>query len=167
MPDVIPISRASVADLRKTVTDGQPLAAMEKLPVFIPGTSLKGAWRSYLERTLRSLDPPDRPRICDPLEEDDDFNDTSCSRVLTLRKQAKKLFVPYSASCPVCRLFGSTLQGSRIAIGDGERDEKRRGQMVQREHTRIDRRSGRVTGAPLKFFGLQGTHFKTSFKLND
>jgi CRISPR/Cas system CSM-associated protein Csm3 (group 7 of RAMP superfamily) len=32
--------------------------------LFVPGSSLRGAWRSHLEKVLRSLD--EVPKVCDP-----------------------------------------------------------------------------------------------------
>ena len=163
MPNVIPISRATEDEIKKAVTDPAPLTAVGKLSFFVPGSSMRGAWRSHLERILRSFET-DTAKICDPLEEDEREADASCSRVLTL---CEDLRVPYSQSCPVCRLFGSTMQASRISIGDGEVDRKQPGRLVQREHVRINRRTGAVGGAPLKFFALQETRFHVDVRLRN
>lgn len=169
MPNVIPISRASQDDIGRAVLDSRdPLAAVAKLPFFLPASSLRGVFRSHLERTLRSLDAPDKPRVCDPFEDDAAAPNASCSRVLAKRReQPKAHFRPYRLSCPVCRLFGSTFQAGRISFTDGERVEPAAGGLVQREHVRINRRTGAVTGAPLKFYGLVDAKFRFEMKLRN
>ncbi len=164
MPNVIPISRATGEEIKQAVLQPNPLAAVGKLPFFVPGTSLRGAWRAHLERILRTLDPPATPRVCDPLEGDEKQDNASCSRVLALRQDT---FVPYRVACPVCRLFGCTKQGSRLSITDGEFDRNTPPKLVQREHVAIDRRTGRVGGAPLKFFALDNAEFTVTIELRN
>lgn len=103
--------------------------------VFIPGSSLKGVFRSHIEKVVGSL----KPHVaCYPFEDNSeerpadreqrrrDFRN-SCGAMFT--QYAKKSERPrenlenitdrvYAASCPVCRLFGSTGFIGRIAIGD-------------------------------------------------
>ena len=43
----------------------------------------------------------------------------------------------------------------------------RPGRLVQREHVRINRRTGAVGGAPLKFFALQETRFHVDVRLRN
>jgi hypothetical protein len=168
MPDAIPISRAAEQQVRDAVTDKtDPRGAVSKLDFFLPGSSIRGVCRAHLERTLRSLDRPESPRVCDPFEDDAATYAASCSAVLTKRRKEDKEFRPYASSCPVCRLFGSTLQSSRITFSDGtwiNRDGKL---LVQREHVRIDRRTGAVGGPPLKFLGLLGARFQFEMKLRN
>jgi CRISPR/Cas system CSM-associated protein Csm3 (group 7 of RAMP superfamily) len=169
MPNVIPISRASRPEIERAVLDPRdPLAAVGRLPFFLPASSLRGVFRSHLERTLRSQDPPDQPRVCDPFEDDLAASNVSCSKALAERRERfKAAFRPYRLSCPVCRLFGSTLQAGRISFTDGERVEPSCGSLVQREHVRINRRTGAVTGAPLKFYGLLEAKFRFEVKLRN
>jgi CRISPR/Cas system CSM-associated protein Csm3 (group 7 of RAMP superfamily) len=193
MPNAIPISRATVDQIYKAVISPTPQAAVEQLPgFFIPGTSLRGAWRGHLERIFRALDPPTRARVCDPLDDQTEPAESdylSCSKALTnrrdstdrIRQAAQKRasdnhspydgpppFIPYSHSCPICRLFGNTLQGSRFSISDAELIAKpKEGAIVAREHVRIDRRKGSVTGAPLKFYALYGTTFRLDLRLRN
>src|SRR6266568_9273902 len=102
--------------------------------VFLPGSSLKGVFRSHLEKVICSL----KPRVvCYPFsgsesQEADlsqrqrDYRD-SCGAIFTLRarqsdEERKRLEertdLVYADSCPACRLFGSTEFIGRIAIGD-------------------------------------------------
>ncbi len=191
MPMAVPISRNTEYELQRAVTDPDPVAAVSKLDFFLPATSLRGAWRSHLERTLRGLDPGDRPRVCDPLAvgqrepgqgEDEDIvvsaTDASCSNVLGLQAkrhneaqekiaaEQRTEYHPYAYSCPVCRLFGSTVQASRLSISDGER-VMGTGRILVREHVRINRRTGQVAGAPLKFFALQDSAFDVTVRLRN
>jgi|SRR5579871_956636 len=95
----------------------------------VPGSSIRGAVRSHLEKALRSLD--EEPKVCDPFigvgSEDDDHEresveeqrpDASCSSRLS-NKEASAPVHAYRDSCPICQLFGNTAQGSRIAFGEG------------------------------------------------
>ena len=176
MPHAIPISRAPETDVMHAITNPDPLAAAGRLPFFIPGTSMRGAWRAHLERILRSLDPSETARVCDPLDDDTDEKMASpyraCSTVLTAEKDRRikghQPFVPYTLSCPVCRLFGNTTQASRFSISDGELMNGSENRLVSREHVRIDRKSGRVAqGALMKYFGLQGAQFRVDIQLRN
>jgi CRISPR-associated protein Csm3 len=94
---------------------------------FIPGSSLKGVVRTYVERVLRTLDgmntqhPEQRLWACDPLDED---------RRCVTGAQKKALFeqageddarfteLIWQHSCTACRLFGSPWLASRVAFQD-------------------------------------------------
>lgn len=73
--------------------------------VFMPGSSLKGVFRSHAERIARTLNPA---LACDP------FSQTSCGR----RLQSDAPPQAYRDSCPICRLFGSSAMRGRLAIRD-------------------------------------------------
>ena len=94
--------------------------------VFLPGSSLKGVFRSHIEKVICSL----KPRVaCYPFsgvedKEADlelrrrDYRD-SCSAMFTGAGHSNDTTEQvYAQSCPVCRLFGSTGFIGRIAIGD-------------------------------------------------
>lgn len=101
--------------------------------IFIPGSSLKGVFRSHVEKIVCSLKSQ---VVCYPFSgfEDKEVDLTqrrrdyrdSCNQQLTLlakdesmraKIEAQTDFV-YEHSCPTCRLFGSTGFIGRIAIGD-------------------------------------------------
>ncbi len=188
LPSAVPISRASLPDLKAAVLARDPVAAVGLLPFYLPGTSLRGSWRSYLERTLRGADPADKPRVCDPLavgkREGDDPEegvvvnalDASCSWELDRQeKKFAKLPPPerrgeyrvYAYSCPICRLFGSTVQASRLSVTDGECIPGT-GSLIVREHVRIMRHTGQVAkGGPLKFFALKDAQFAVTLRLRN
>ncbi len=94
--------------------------------VFLPGSSLKGIFRSHIEKVVCSLKPgvvcypfKDRPKASEYLD--------SCGETFNtfvqLRKGNAELLEAhtdrvYAFSCPTCRLFGSTAFIGRVAIGD-------------------------------------------------
>jgi CRISPR-associated RAMP protein (TIGR02581 family) len=88
--------------------------------VYIPGSSLKGVFRSHLERVIRTL-RPDAVVVADPFERDD-RPDQSCSAWFDQRKRSGESLdnaTVYAESDPIARLFGSTSFIGRISIGDG------------------------------------------------
>lgn len=82
-----------------------PLPTGPRTTVYIPGSSLKGVLRSYCEGVGRALGL--RPEVCNPFDED-----SHC------RREGDASRHPYGESCHVCRLFGSTRLGGRIALAD-------------------------------------------------
>lgn len=97
-----------------------------KQEVFLPGSSLKGVFRSHIEKVICSL----KPRVaCYPFSGSDDkeadlelrrrdYRD-SCSAMFTGAGHSNDTTEQvYAQSCPVCRLFGSTGFIGRVAIGD-------------------------------------------------
>src|SRR5579875_925478 len=94
--------------------------------IFLPGSSLKGVFRSHIEKVICSL----KPRVaCYPFSGPEDkeadielrrrdYRD-SCSAMFTGAGHSNDTTEKvYELSCPVCRLFGSTGFIGRIAIGD-------------------------------------------------
>ncbi|GBC92721.1 hypothetical protein HRbin15_01198 [bacterium HR15] len=95
-----------------TATDLPVMRTPEGKP-FIPGSSLRGALRSHIERIVRTFEPdagngkgacnPTRPQEwCLPSEE---------------RKRLEDAQV-YERSCRVCRVFGSPWLASRVRLRD-------------------------------------------------
>lgn len=127
-----------------------------KQELFIPGSSLKGVFRSHIEKIVCSL----KPRVvCYPFSGKDDkevdltqrrsdYRD-SCGQIMNdLAKKNDDMrtkldlqtdFV-YQHSCPTCRLFGSTGFIGRIAIGDAYLDTD--GFTEFRDGVGIDRMTG-------------------------
>lgn len=90
--------------------------------VFIPGSSLKGVFRSHSEKVVGSLQPHmacypfesnSQERPVDMEQRQKDFRD-SCGGVFTQYARRHRDHLEtitdrvYAASCPICRLFGST-----------------------------------------------------------
>jgi CRISPR-associated RAMP protein (TIGR02581 family) len=101
---------------------------------YLPGSSVKGAFRSHLERLLRGLRPTDN-LTCDPLGAE------RCGKVYAkvppagaqAHHSATSAGSPparrveseppdgaqaYRLSCHVCKMFGSTIAAGRVAFGD-------------------------------------------------
>jgi CRISPR-associated protein Csm3 len=120
------LSVGSRASLLPAGSDLPVIKTPEGVP-FIPGSSLKGVIRTYVERVLRTLDgmntqhPEQRLWACDPLDED---------RRCVTGAQKKALFeqageddarfteLIWQRSCTACRLFGSPWLASRVAFQD-------------------------------------------------
>src|SRR5579884_3307003 len=86
--------------------------------VYLPGSSLKGVFRSYIEKVVNSI----QPRVaCNPLSGHEDRKDDrhlyrlSCGSFFTDKMPADKI---YRESCPTCRLFGSTSYIGRLSVED-------------------------------------------------
>lgn len=131
--------------------------------VFIPGSSLKGVFRSHIERIVGSLkarvicylfsveagkeaDRQQRQRdyreSCGEMfnkiaKKDDDGMGKKRSERLSERKD-----IIYAASCPACRLFGSTSFIGRIAINDAYLAPDTREIKELRDGVGIDRLTG-------------------------
>jgi len=127
-----------------------------KQEVFLPGSSLKGVFRSHLEKIVCSL----KPRVvCYPFEGNEDrqadvqqrqqyyrdscggmFNQYAKRSEDNRRRLEERTDLVYAASCPACRLFGSTGFIGRLAISDAylASDELKE----QRDGVGIDRLTG-------------------------
>lgn len=74
--------------------------------IYIPGSSLKGVFRGFTERVLRTLN---EDWACDP------FSDSACGRRLAEEDDTAKV---YRNSCYACKLYGNTRLRGRIAFAD-------------------------------------------------
>jgi len=172
MPAMAFISRSPVSKLKEVLKScaGGESARLGELLYYVPGSSVRGAWRSHLERALRSLDGP--PRVCDPLsalsedgENPPELPDyVSCSSVL-VQKDEDRPKQPYSVSCPVCRMFGNTALGSRVAFSDGE---LKAGEPALIDGIAISRFTGSVAkGANYKVLALRKAKFGMTLRLRN
>lgn len=102
----------------------------KRIPI-LPGTSMKGVFRSYAERIL--------PNSCNILS-------YSCAQQINTSQNKNKDKKPltvydiYHKLCPTCKLFGSTLLKSRILFDDSIANENFI--INVRSSTPIDRISG-------------------------
>jgi CRISPR-associated RAMP protein (TIGR02581 family) len=154
-----------------------------KQEVFIPGSSLKGVFRSHLEKIVSSL----KPRVaCYPFEDAEekladkeqrqrDYRD-SCGGMFTQHaklgnEQRDQLERHtdwiYAASCPICRLFGSTGFIGRVAISDAYLASSEIKE--QRDGVGIDRLTGGVShGAKFELEVVStGVEFETTIHLRN
>ncbi len=148
--------------------------------VYLPGSSLKGVFRSHIEKVVNSIKPL---VACDPLPQSGGARGASTE---TRRDDARQIYrsscgrdiekLPshkaYASSCPTCRLFGSTSFIGRISIDDAYLPTGSGGTKSLVEHRdgiAIDRLTG-GTGGGAKF-DLEvvtiGTTFGTTIHLRN
>jgi CRISPR-associated RAMP protein (TIGR02581 family) len=141
--------------------------------VFLPGSSLKGLFRSHSEKVINGI----KARVaCNPLlwEDHDARDEGELYRPACGSRFAKEMppHKVYADSCPTCRLFGSTSFGSRIAIEDAylTRESANREFLLEhRDEIAIDRLTGGVSGNA-KFdltVVTEGTTFSTDIHLRN
>ncbi len=142
--------------------------------VYLPGSSLKGVFRSHIEKVINSIQPQ---VACDPLSRpnDRDARDdrhlyrVSCGTRFNDKTPQHEV---YAGSCPTCRLFGSTSFGSRIAVEDAYLPTGSVGRedlIEHRDGIAIDRLTG-GTGGGAKFdleVVTGGTKFTTDIHLRN
>ena len=146
--------------------------------VYVPGSSLKGAFRSHLEKVVRTVRPNDVV-VADPFKRDNG-PDQSCSAWFDARHKKKPLDdeTVYADSDPIARLFGSTHFIGRIGIGDAyllnEKDEYHKGPGYQshielRDGVGIDRWTGGAANQALFNMAVvvSGTRFRTDIALRN
>lgn len=91
--------------------------------VFLPGSSLKGLFRSHIEKVIRTLRPNEHV-VADPFAKDGPeqacglWFDAQNKRRKTLKQSTLDNPTIYKHSDPVARLFGSTSYIGRVSIGD-------------------------------------------------
>lgn len=142
--------------------------------VYLPGSSLKGVFRSHIEKVVNSI----QPRVaCNPLQRPNEREGrdmrqlyrASCGSRLNDKMAQNEV---YAQSCPVCRLFGSTSCASRIAVEDAYLPVGSVGLESLIEHRdgiAIDRLTG-GTGGGAKFdleVVTEGTTFTTEIHLRN
>jgi CRISPR-associated protein Csm3 len=102
--------------------------------VYIPGSSLKGVFRSRSEQVLRGVLSGTGIHVCSL------FGDDACGRNSKLKQAGGA--ERYAAHCPVCRLYGSLLLGGRAAFSDAFPDPTSPVRLGQRNHVALNRISG-------------------------
>lgn len=161
-----------------------------KTEVCLPGSSLKGVFRSHIEKVIRTLKAD---VVCNPFVKTEDkwdiqgnqlvcpdYAEVSCSDKFEVR-QKKELPVRggwrrhpkkedlsnenvYRDSCPACRLFGSTSFIGRVAISDAYLVEGSGERIEQRDGVGIDRfTGGAASGAK---FDLEVVSSGVAFETN-
>jgi CRISPR-associated RAMP protein (TIGR02581 family) len=132
--------------------------------VYLPGSSLKGVFRSHVEKVVNSI----KPRVaCNPLARGEDGRDSrqlyrpACGARFTDKMPSHKV---YADSCPTCRLFGSTSFIGRITVEDAylPKDTFEEQKLIEhRDGIAIDRLTG-GTGGGAKF-DLETVTAETTF----
>lgn len=136
--------------------------------IFIPGSSIRGVWRSWCEKIARTISEDNYPLSCDPFDKDMKSIHLSCSK----RLEKGDLSNTYASSCLICKLFGNTSLGSRIRISDaylsdGKKDETR-DNLQKRDGIGIDRFTGGVSpGANFSYQYVMGRKFETTVHIRN
>jgi len=140
-----------------------------KLPdgtLFIPGSSLRGVWRSQVERVVRAFEAVGPGKgACDPTGKTcieaaspKEFREKfGKGRELKGREFAAAVF---EESCRVCRVFGSTWLASRVRFSDlpcnnGAKVEVRDGVSINREKETVQEKFDFETVTPGSAFRLE------------
>ena len=139
-----------------------------KTEVYLPGSSLKGVFRSHIEKVIRTLKDG---VVCNPFVKTDSCSDKFEERKKNNKNNALSNEQVYRDSCPVCRLFGSTSFIGRVAISDAYLTEDSQGKTEQRDGVGIDRFTGGAATASQAKFDLEvvssGVAFETSIYLRN
>lgn len=135
----------SLPDMRFVRSGGQ---------LYLPGSSLKGVFRSYAEKIARTVGA----RCCNP------FDKTFCGKRLEKESQGE---VIYKQSCRICRLFGSTAAASRIKFNDAYPSNGQIPQTETRTGVAIDRVLGSVAHGPFDFEVVSNGKFATSITIRN
>ncbi|MCL0102451.1 RAMP superfamily CRISPR-associated protein, partial [Dehalococcoidia bacterium] len=131
--------------------------------IFIPGSSLRGVWRSWCEKIARTISDG-KPLACDPFDDNNGSINISCSKILE-KEQPSEV---YRLSCPICKLFGNTSQASRLRISDAYGPPVDREKLPVRDGIGIDRFTGGASsGAKFRYQYLIGETFKTEVQIRN
>lgn len=129
--------------------------------IYLPGSSLKGVFRSHLERIIRTINPK---KVCEL------FGENGCSDKLQKRIKRDKLKKypsdeAYKDSCAICKVFGNLHLSSRFdiddAIGKNITTETRTNVAINRFT------GGQQHGALLTQEVISGGTFETTIKLTN
>ena len=160
----------SVPDMQFVRSGGQ---------VYIPGSSLKGVFRSYAEKIARTVNPDaKRDWCCDPFDNDLSSSTCSCSRrtmdieerVARHEKRSLTSAEKYKrrdCTCRLCQIFGSTALASRIKFNDAYALDGHDPTTETRTSVAIDRILGSVAQGPFDFEVVTTATFKTGIHLRN
>ena len=115
---------------------------------YIPGTSLKGVFRSQVERIARTLRADATP-VCLPyaLKEREAGPELSCGKRFHKKTPRDEV---YRKECLACRMFGSLEFKGRVYIDDAYSPEPHKLKIEVRDGVAIDRKTGGAAG-PAKY----------------
>ena len=164
-----------------------------KTEIYLPGSSLKGVFRSHIEKVIRTLKDG---AVCNPFvktEEDrakkqgnqlvyPDYAEVSCGDKFEVRQKDESWRVDgirwghskecvsnedvYRDSCPACRLFGSTSFIGRVAISDAYLTGPQKTE--ERASVGIDRFTSGVASGPFDLEAVSpGVRFETIIHLRN
>ncbi|HEX9926878.1 MAG TPA: RAMP superfamily CRISPR-associated protein [Anaerolineae bacterium] len=140
--------------------------------VYLPGSSLKGAVRSYCEKIGRTVGLD----VCNPLKQysNDDGTRIGCGFRLDKAQREQKRRLPgielYPQLCPICQIFGHTLKASHLWLTDAYPTPEtidKLNQTEQRDGVAIDRISGAVAVGPFQLEVVTQGAFRASLTLRN
>jgi len=173
-PDNFFVNRMERNPLIDLVRDSGPNAPQisTTLQFYVPGTSIRGPFRSQAERIIRTLlneNSTNGNFACDPFEDNKDSQMASCSK--RLQENDPKENKPYNFICPACKLFGCAGQASRIIFSDADIKD---GKSVYRDMIGIDRFTGGVStggddggGANMRVHAIENATFTTTITVTN
>jgi CRISPR/Cas system CSM-associated protein Csm3 (group 7 of RAMP superfamily) len=127
-----------------------------KETVYLPGSSLKGVFRSHCERLARTVQG-NANLSCDPLRK-------PCGNGLEKKELSGP--VKHAKSCFLCRLFGNTAVSSHFRVADAypAGGEPRR---EERNGVAIDRIFGSVAVGPFNYETVTSGRFETTLYIKN
>jgi len=139
---------------------------------YIPGSSLKGVLRSFLERIAHTLpyDPNEyaapclsvssKEQLCSWKYRDKNARDQLLQKLDGDEEQFQQTLA--RQSCPICHLFGNQLRAAKVKIRDATVCHPWAEQYFTRQGNAIDRDTGKVAGRHLYDFEVvpAGTTFQ-------
>lgn len=129
--------------------------------VYLPGSSLKGAIRSYCEKIGRTVGLP----VCNPLD-----RKSACGNKLERQAKSTTTAKIYHDLCPICRIFGHTVMASHLQMSDAYPTKetcKAANQTEERNGVAIDRVSGAVAVGPFQLEAVTHGEFVASLTLRN
>lgn len=133
--------------------------------IYLPGSSLKGAVRSYVERIIRTVITQDDPKICcDPL------GNESCGKRIDQKNKGRPKDKPLSPSeeyqelCLACRIFGHTAHAGHFISSDAYPLQPIDGLQL-RQGVAINRFSGGVGVGPFEMEVATSGQFQVKFSI--
>jgi CRISPR-associated protein Csm3 len=132
-----------------------PVLRTEDGRPYIPGSSFKGAWRSYTESVLRTIEAQVGATNLACIITIEEERCLPVKRVRELKSNSKRTAAEIDsdirqASCWACRVFGNLWLASKVLVKDLMIDESRFRRTELRDGVGIDRDSGRA-GDGLKY----------------
>lgn len=141
----------SVPDMQFVRSDGQ---------VYLPGSSLKGIFRSYAEKIARTVGA----RCCNPFDDDTKSPTCFCGKRAEKQRDGRDI---YRKSCRICQLFGSTAMASRVKFNDAYLPTGQNAITETRTSVAIDRILGSVAHGPFDFEVVTRGTFMASIHLRN
>ncbi len=137
--------------------------------VYLPGSSLKGAIRSYCEKVGRTVGL----KVCNPLKQYKSNDGTKMGCGFWIEKEHGRRISGidlYPKLCPVCQIFGHTLKASHLWLSDAYPTPETVGvinETEQRDGVAIDRVSGAVAVGPFQLEAVTRGIFRASLTLRN